>query len=471
MRARGRPVLICAAGWLAAWAGAASAMTGGALARAEIGAGASVPQHHWRRDRSASASHTGAARAALPLGLRGGGPGAAEGSSATAGFEVHYRCSRAWKTAFIHFSLDDGATWSLKPGPEGGAGEQASPTTTDTEMTASPAGCKWKSVWVPATSSGTLCFVFHDSHGTWDSGPTGTYYSIDKPGRFALKDGRLSEITAGLPPVLVVTDLDGTYIGDEGAIAELNDCWERQCVYAAPRPSVFVYNTGRSWESTRQVMDDMKHIPMLTPRAVIASVGTQVWWLTETVAGEISGEKDLEWDRSLGADGLWDRELAAELLKPFIERDWAHLRPAEEQNEWKVVVGARSKHVAEIIAAIESQLAARGKKARLIASGHGEWNYLDIVCCGAGKLQALLYVRDKLGFDAAHTVACGDSGNDVLMLSGHERGIIVGNAQEGLLQWVRKQADVASDGSARLVHATATHARGMVEGLRKLGFL
>jgi hypothetical protein len=40
--------------------------------------------------------------------------------------------------------------------------------------------------------------------------------------------------------------------------------------------STFVYNTGRSWESTRKVMEDLKHVPMLTPRAVIASVGTEV---------------------------------------------------------------------------------------------------------------------------------------------------------------------------------------------------
>jgi hypothetical protein len=29
-----------------------------------------------------------------------------------------------------------------------------------------------------------------------------------------------------------------------------------------------------------------------------------------------------------------------------------------------------------------------------------------------------VYVRKKLGYDPAHTFACGDSGNDILMLSG-----------------------------------------------------
>ena len=46
------------------------------------------------------------------MSLRGG-----QGSD----FEIHYRCSRRWETAFIHYSLDDGATWSLKPAAGGAA--------------------------------------------------------------------------------------------------------------------------------------------------------------------------------------------------------------------------------------------------------------------------------------------------------------------------------------------------------------
>jgi hypothetical protein len=32
-----------------------------------------------------------------------------------------------------------------------------------------------------------------------------------------------------------VTDLDGTYMGDEGAMAELNDNWQRQCAHSLPQ--------------------------------------------------------------------------------------------------------------------------------------------------------------------------------------------------------------------------------------------
>jgi hypothetical protein len=79
----------------------------------------------------------GEGRGGEAMRLRGGGEGA---------FEIHYRCSRQWQKAFVHYSLDEGATWSLKPdGPAGGDIIQGQHTGTDAEMTHSPAGIKWKS--------------------------------------------------------------------------------------------------------------------------------------------------------------------------------------------------------------------------------------------------------------------------------------------------------------------------------------
>jgi len=67
---------------------------------------------------------------------------------------------------------------------------------------------------------------------------------------------------------------------------------------------------------------------------------------------------------------------------------------------------------------------------------HGDLSYLDVVsklakrsnvvsqvCEGAGKLEATIYVRSKLGFKPPQTVCCGDSGNDILMLSGKPQAL------------------------------------------------
>lgn len=44
--------------------------------------------------------------------------------------------------------------------------------------------------------------------------------------------------------------------------------------------------------------------------------------------------------------------------------------------------------------------------------------FLDVVSNRAGKLESMDYVRRTQGFAWTNTVACGDSGNDILMLSG-----------------------------------------------------
>lgn len=46
---------------------------------------------------------------------------------------------------------------------------------------------------------------------------------------------------------------------------------------------------------------------------------------------------------------------------------------------------------------------------------------MDIVPKQAGKLEALNFVRESHGFATGNTIACGDSGNDILMLSGKAR--------------------------------------------------
>ncbi len=55
--------------------------------------------------------------------------------------------------------------------------------------------------------------------------------------------------------------------------------------------------------------------------------------------------------------------------------------------------------------------------------------YMDVVPLRAGKLEALNHVRRHFGFSVASTVACGDSGNDILMLSGGLGGLR-GSARE-----------------------------------------
>jgi hydroxymethylpyrimidine pyrophosphatase-like HAD family hydrolase len=111
--------------------------------------------------------------------------------------------------------------------------------------------------------------------------------------------------------------------------------------------------------------------------------------------------------------------------------------------------------------------------ANIISSGQGDWRYLDLVSNQAGKLESLEYVAKAEGFPLDRTVACGDSGNDILMLAGKNRAIVVGNAQDDLRRWVDQNPEavaVREDGRSRLRVSEAHEAKGILEGLRYFGF-
>ncbi len=82
----------------------------------------------------------------------------------------------------------------------------------------------------------------------------------------------------------------------------------------------------------------------------------------------------------------------------------------------------------------------------------------------AGKLNALKYVQTLYGVATDRCVAAGDSGNDILMLQGSFPGIVVGNAQPDLLDWVLAQPQ-----GSRLVVTDKSYAWGVLEGLARHG--
>jgi phosphoserine phosphatase len=82
-------------------------------------------------------------------------------------------------------------------------------------------------------------------------------------------------------------------------------------------------------------------------------------------------------------------------------------------------------------------------------------------------------VRKQHGFSVAATVACGDSGNDILMLSGQNLAIVVGNAQPDLVQWLQQhvQDESPMPGKQRLLKASKHEAYGILEGLSYFAYL
>lgn len=143
-----------------------------------------------------------------------------------------------------------------------------------------------------------------------------------------------------------------------------------------------------------------------------------------------------------------------------------HFRPPSEMNDYKITCGVAKSALDTVLEQIQAQLDAEKVLYKAIVSGKGEWRFVDLVPAAAGKLAALEYAAETLGFAPHQTVACGDSGNDLDMLqSGGQKGhhaIVVGNAQEDLMNWARETK------GPLIVEGHRAH--GILEGLEKLGF-
>lgn len=103
-------------------------------------------------------------------------------------------------------------------------------------------------------------------------------------------------------------------------------------------------------------------------------------------------------------------------------------------------------------------------QSHIIASGAGEWRYLDIVAERGGKLEAIEWVRTLYGIPPNRCMTAGDSFNDVEMFKGSSPAVIVGNAQKELLEWYN---NFREEPPGRIVLARQADANGILEGLAR----
>lgn len=142
--------------------------------------------------------------------------------------QLHYRSS--WLQPILHHSLR-GGEWSsaaMQPVVSGGGWWKAANLHVDA------GAAHGGGVGAPL-----LEFVLTDGQGAWDKAPDSENYAIAEPGAWALRDGQLARVAT--PPVLLVSDLDDTMIGDDDATAAFTAWWREEGVPAGGR---LVYNTG-----------------------------------------------------------------------------------------------------------------------------------------------------------------------------------------------------------------------------------
>lgn len=236
---------------------------------------------------------------------------------------------------------------------------------------------------------------------------------------------------------LIITDLDNTLTGDDEALKEFVELIRENDHIG------FGIATGRRLDSA---MELIKELGLPQPDLIDTDAGTQLHY------GE-NLTPDLSWRKSI--DYAW---------KPQQIRDVLDMQPGfypqieEHQSEFKISYEIDTS-VSPSITTIKKILREAGLRAKVIMS---LGMYLDIIPVRGGSDLSMRHVLWKWGFAPEHVLVSGDSGNDAGMLLGRTLGVVVGNHSEEL-ERLRNRP--------RVYFAEASHAAGILEGIRYYNFL
>lgn len=239
----------------------------------------------------------------------------------------------------------------------------------------------------------------------------------------------------GTRPLLLATDLDGTLLsGSEKDRQRLTGIIEGEDQFRV------VFVTGRNSETVRPYLDD----PLVpAPDFIIGDVGaTVVRGRDLTPVQPLSSELEAGWP----GEEVVDRALAP---FSFLERQSV---PQERRRSY--LVGPEHWRDRNLLEAIESA----GCSAVFSAG-----RFLDVVPRGVSKGRTLLRLIDLEELDPESTVVAGDTLNDLSMFETGLKGVVVGNGEAALKNYVA--------GMASVLVAQREGAAGILEGLEHHGFM
>lgn len=278
-----------------------------------------------------------------------------------------------------------------------------------------------------------------DRHFSWE-GHVAEYLKRVKPLlRQREKTAPVPRARMALADRLLVCDIDNTLIGDQEALEELLAWLE-----AHRNQIAFGIATGRVLERALRVLTRW-NVPQ--PDVLVTAVGSEIYY------GRPNLVFDTNWARTI--DYRWDTLSLRECLA---EVPGIRLQPEQDQREFKLSYfvdsmewpGARE---------IRKRIKEWGLSASLVYSHH---EFLDLLPIRASKGRAIQYLARRWGFEMDEVLVAGDSGNDADMLRSGALGVVVRN-HSSELRYLR--------GRDRVHFASASYARGILEGIEHYGFV
>ncbi|MDD4463053.1 MAG: HAD-IIB family hydrolase [Desulfobacterales bacterium] len=232
---------------------------------------------------------------------------------------------------------------------------------------------------------------------------------------------------------LLVTDIDNTLIGDQNALDRFMDFMKSNIDQTG-----FAVATGRTVDSALKVLE--QHGVFL-PDIIISSVGAEIYYAGKSFT-------DRGWQSHIAKN--WNREKIKSILDTL---DFLTYQEADTQRDFKIsyYMETQKDRLAQI-----HDLMTRNRCHYNLIYSHGR--FLDILPHRASKGKAIRYLSYKWSIDLNNILVCGDSGNDMEMLSGGTLGVVVANYAEEL---------EALRGRRSVYFSPRAYADGIPDGIKK----
>ena len=263
--------------------------------------------------------------------------------------------------------------------------------------------------------------------------------------------------------ILLCSDMDRTILpnGDQEESSGVRSVLR----LLVERPEIHIaYVSGRDKNLIQEAITEYD-LPF--PEYAVGDVGTTIY--------ELTGNNWTPWEdwfREIAKDwnGLESEDLTG-ILKGF---DNLKLQEPEKQNRFKLSYYAdKNANGRQLVDQIQAYLSKQKLSSRIIWSVDEQRNsgLVDILPQRASKLHAIRYLMDQKGYRKSKVVFCGDSGNDLNVLTSDIQAVLVKNASED----VRLEAleSVVKNGRAETLYMAngdfmgmnGNYSAGVLEGL------
>lgn len=281
-------------------------------------------------------------------------------------------------------------------------------------------------------------------HYTWDAHVEKYLRALDRLIRRNRKQVRRDRAVqrpthAPMPYVdqMLVSDIDNTLIGDRAGLAALI-----QLLRDRPRNFGFGIATGRHLPSAQAALRQAR-VP--APDVWITAVGSEIHYGPAL-------RPDSGWRRHI--QHRWRRDALVACLQGL---PGVTPQSGDQQGAFKISFNLDPGR-APGLDVLRARLRAAGLHANLI---HSHDTFLDVLPVRASKGQAIRYLAYKWGLPLNAFLVAGDSGNDLEMLVGDTRAVVVSNHSAELDQL---------QGMDQVYFASRPCAAGILEGMRHYGF-